>query len=580
MIAVSEYSKQVFSDLAPFRTGPEADNASEFAAALIASGLAHQKGGRLEHAERCYLAALRIDPGNNEATYLMGVLALQSGNGGGALAYFAPVISRRQGDADALCNMGMANVLSLRLADAERWFEQALAVEPGHTTSRTGLANICRMLGRVGEWTEHYRAALRSTRVTPETYSKVLVALHSSPQMSLDELYSLHREWERRYAAEFYPRWPDHHNDPSVERKLRVGFVSGSFHATIVGHFFRGVLGALRSSRGIEAFLYSSGTASDWLSAELKNLSGCWCDVAALDDDATAARIRSDGVDILVDLDGHAPGNRLLVFARKPAPIQISWLDYFDTTGLEAIDYLITDPTSTPADTGQRFVERLISMPSARLCFAAPPFAPEVAPLPALATGQITLGSFTRADKIGPNVIAVWARILAAIPDSRLVLKSGTLKFPEVRRHFEDAFENHGIDPGRVLMRTASSYVQLLTEYADVDIALDSFPYNGGATTCDALWMGVPVVARLGDSMISRQSAAILGAAGLQSLIARDDDEYVRIAAGLAADAPRLDALRKGLRPTIASSSLSDAHAFATAMVQRLRLVWSEWCTA
>jgi predicted O-linked N-acetylglucosamine transferase (SPINDLY family) len=187
---------------------------------------------------------------------------------------------------------------------------------------------------------------------------------------------------------------------------------------------------------------------------------------------------------------------------------------------------------------------------------------------------------FNRADKIGPNVLAVWARILVAVPHSRLVLKSATFSFLEVCRRFKGAFADRGIDPERLELRTASTYEQLLAEYSGVDIALDSFPYNGGATTCDALWMGVPVVARLGDSLISRQSAAMLEAARLSNLIARDDDSYVQIAADLASDVTRLGALRNGLRPAIIASPLFDADAFADALVARLRLVWREWCSA
>ncbi len=570
----------VTSELASLRNDREANGVPDLTPALIASGLAHQKGGQLAHAERCYLAALRLDPGNSEATYLMGVLGVQSGNGDGALAYLARAIAGRQGDADALCNMGTAHVLSLRLADAEKWFRQALAVESAHVNSRLGLANLSRMLGRVEEWTEHYRIALRSPHLAPEIYSKVLVALHSSPLISPEELYGLHREWERRYAAAMYCRWHEHANDRSAERKLVVGFISGSFHASIVGHFFRGVLRALRSHGDMATVLYSGSTASDWLSAELKEVCERWCDMARLDDEAAAACIRADGVDILVDLDGHAPGGRLLVLARKPAPIQISWFDYFDTTGLEAIDYLITDPVSTPTDARQRFVERLLFMPTVRLCFTAPPFAAAVAPLPALANRHITFGCFTRADKVGPNVLAVWARILAAVPESRLLLKSATFKFPEVCRCFEAAFADRGIGPERLELRAASTYEQLLAEYSDVDIALDPFPYNGGATTCDALWMGVPVVARLGDSLISRQSAAMLEAAGLSNLIASDDDAYVQVATNLASDVTRLGALRSGLRPTISASPLLDADAFADALAVRLRLAWREWCSA
>ncbi|MDQ2961678.1 MAG: hypothetical protein M3R31_00765, partial [Pseudomonadota bacterium] len=261
------------------------------------------------------------------------------------------------------------------------------------------------------------------------------------------------------------------------------------------------------------------------------------------------------------------------------APVQASWLDYFDTTGLEAIDYLITDPVSSPADGAQGYVERLIRMPSVRLCFTAPPFAPVVAPPPAMRTHRIAFGSFTRADKIGAGVIAAWARILAAVPGSTLILKGESLKFPQVRERFERGLSDAGIDPKRLELRTPSSHEALLAEYADVDVALDPFPYNGGASTCDAMWMGVPVVARLGTSMISRQSAMMLQAVGLKELVARDDDEYVDIAVNIALDRPRLHSLRRDLRPAMAASPLCDAQGFADALMQRLRHVWRDWCT-
>jgi predicted O-linked N-acetylglucosamine transferase (SPINDLY family) len=548
------------------------------APALVASGLAHQSEGRLSPAEQCYLAALRIDPGNEEAAYLMGVLALQSGNADGAINYLSRVIAARIHDPDALYNMGMAYVLALHLGEAERWFRRVLAIDPDHTAARFGLGNLERLLGRSEAWPAHYLAGIRSAKATPEMASSALVALHSNPLVSQDELYALHREWERRFATASYARWQAHSNDRSPDRPLRIGFVSSGFSAQIVGHFLRGVIRALTARADVEAYLYANSVTTDWLTAELKASSARWRDIAPLGDEDAAARIRADRIDILIDLNGHAPGHRLLVFALRPAPVQATWLDYFDTTGLEAIDYLITDPVSSPADGAQRFVERLIRMPSVRLCFTAPPFAPAVAPGPAAQRGRIAFASFTRADKFGADVVAVWARILAAIPGSILILKDETLKFPEVRERFERGFSEAGIQPKRLELRTPSSHEELLAEYADVDVVLDPFPYNGGATTCDAMWMGVPVVARLGTSMVSRQSAMMLQAMGMGELVARDDDEYVDIAARLASDLPRLQSLRRELRPAMAASSLSDAQGFADALMQRLRCAWLEWC--
>jgi predicted O-linked N-acetylglucosamine transferase (SPINDLY family) len=521
---------------------------------------------------------LRLDPGNAQATYLMGLLALQSGNAEGAMTYLSRVIAARTDDPDALYNMGMAYVLALDLGEGERWFRKALVVDPDHTAAHFGLGNLERLLGRGEVWPAHYLAGMHSAKATPEMASSALVALHSNPNVSLDELYALHREWERRFAAASYVHWQSHANDRSPDRPLRVGFVSSGFNADIVGHFLRGVMRALTVRADVEAYLYASSVTTDWLTAELKQSTQRLCDIASLGDHEAAARIRADRIDILIDLNGHAPGHRLLVFALRPAPVQASWLDYFDTTGLEAIDYLITDPVSSPADGAQRYVERLIRMPSVRLCFTAPPFAPEVAPPPALRTGRIAFGSFTRADKIGTGVVAVWARILAAVPGSTLILKGETLKFAQVRERFERGFSEAGIEPKRLELRTRSSHEELLAEYADVDVALDPFPYNGGASTCDAMWMGVPVVARLGASMISRQSAMMLQAVGMKELVARDDDEYVDIAASIALDLSRLHSLRRELRPAMAASPLCDAEGFADALMQRLRRVWHEWC--
>jgi predicted O-linked N-acetylglucosamine transferase (SPINDLY family) len=328
--------------------------------------------------------------------------------------------------------------------------------------------------------------------------------------------------------------------------------------------------------------LYHAGTARDWVTAELQQAPVQWRSIAELDDAAAAQRIVADGIDVLVDLAGHAPGNRLQLFARRPAPVQVTWLDYFDTTAIATMDALVTDPVSTPPDLvsrgAQRFTERLAYLPHARLCYAPPPFAPAEAPLPAQRAGRITFGCFGRADKMLPEVIALWSLVLAAVPGSALVLKNDACDVAPVRERMLASFAAGGIDAERIVFRGPSTHAEMLAEYAAIDIALDTFPYNGGATTCDALWMGIPVITLAGETMIARQGAALLTAAGHPEWIAADPAAYVRIARDLAAGVPALSATRATLRGELARSALCDADAFARDLHAALRQEWVRWC--
>jgi protein O-GlcNAc transferase len=266
----------------------------------------------------------------------------------------------------------------------------------------------------------------------------------------------------------------------------------------------------------------------------------------------------------------------LLSIARKPAPLIVTWLDYFDTTGLDAVDYLIGDPISTPPDGTQLFTERVVNLTPCRFCYEPPAIAPDVAPPPVLRNGYLTFGCFNRLSKLAGPVIALWANLLQALPSARLLLKNAAFIDPGTRAHFVELFKQHGVAPERLELRQHSPHAQMFAEYADVDIALDPFPYNGGVTTCEALWMGVPVLALLGNAMISRQSASLLNAVGLNEWVAADDTGLVRLAVGWAAQPQALAQLRAGMRARLQASALFDSQSFARKFGDALMTMWME----
>ena len=549
---------------------------------LLAAGLANQRRGELAQAEHCYRLVLTQRPRDADALYRMGVLALQCANAQGALRYLRETQRLRDLDADGWYNLGMAHVLDYAVDEARVAFERARDLDPAHPSAAVSLGNVHKLMGRAREAGGAYLAAVASPRTDPVLFSQLLIGLHTNPTIDADTLFELHREWARRYASRWYPRATHFENTPDPGKRLTIGLLSPKFSADIVGHFLRGVVRPLAEEAKL--CFYHAGTSTDWVTAELQQSNVAWRDISRMDDDAAAALILRDRVDVLVDLAGHAPNHRLLLFARKPAPVQVTWLDYFDTTGLDTMDVLVTDRVSTPpalVERGvQRFVEAIAYLPHSRLCFTAPPFAPPVATLPASSRGHVTFGCFGRVDKVLPEVVALWSRLLAAIPSSRLLLESGGFDVQPVRERISREFESHGIARERIELRGGTTHERLLADYADVDIALDTFPYNGGATTCDALWMGVPVVTLAGEAMIARQGASLLTAAGHPEWIAENDNDYVAIARRLASDLPRLDDTRRGLRPHLAASPLCDGPAFAGDLLDVLREPWQRWCAS
>jgi predicted O-linked N-acetylglucosamine transferase (SPINDLY family) len=324
---------------------------------------------------------------------------------------------------------------------------------------------------------------------------------------------------------------------------------------------------------------YSSRREGDAVTEALRAQSHLWRDVADQNDDTLAETIRADGMDILVDLDGHTGGNRLGVFARKPAPVQVSWLGYPFTTGLEAMDYALSDRATVPVEAEAWFSETVHCLPVSRLCYQGPE-APLPTPPPVMTRGFVTFGSFNNIAKLGPEVMAAWAAILRAVPNSRLVLKWPHLAQAETAARIRSGFQAHGIETARIELRGDSPPAQVLAEYGDVDVALDPFPYCGAFTSCEALWMGVPVVTLPGPRPFSRQTLALVTALGLeQHLAAGDLAEYHALALALAHDPDRLAQLRSELRPAM-RRTLGDSSRLVPALESFYREAWEKWCDA
>jgi predicted O-linked N-acetylglucosamine transferase (SPINDLY family) len=359
------------------------------------------------------------------------------------------------------------------------------------------------------------------------------------------------------------------------QRPLRIGYVSPDFKQHSVAHFIEPVLAAHDKSK-FEVFCYSNNLMTDEVTQRIQSACAHWRVIADQSDEVVAKQIRDDGIDILVDLAGHTPQNRLLVFARKPAPVQATWIGYPNTTGLTTMDYRITDAFADPVGDSDRFhTEKLIRLPECFSCFEAPRESPQVCALPALATGHITFGSFNNPLKFTPAVIEQWLHILKRVPNSRLVLKYQGLDSAFMSALLRAQFGAHGIAPQRLdILGKDVSQFDHMNRYNQIDIGLDPFPYNGTTTTCDALWMGVPVITLAGRSHVGRVGVSQLTNIGLPELIGHNEDDYVDIAVALANDLPRLAALRSGLRERLKASPLMDAPRLTRNLEAVYREMW------
>lgn len=540
------------------------------AAVLNVLGVALHRQGRLDEGIAAYGAAIAADARHVNAHANLAAALADAGRLADAIDAQARALALDPASAANHFRLARLQHRSAHVFDAIEGYRRALAIDARDADWWLQLANALADGALLDEAREAYREALRRRPGYHEVESTLLIHMHYDPAIDADALFEAHRGWAVRHAAGLAPHDPPRPRARASGDRLRVGFLSPALREGPVGAFVTPLLENLDRA-AFETFVYNANGRRDALTGRLEALSDHWLDAFTEDDAALASRIRADRLDILVDLAGHTPGGRPLVLARKPAPVIATWLDYFDTTGLDAVDYLIGDPVSTPQPPLQCFAERVVPIDPCRLCYAPPTCAPQVAPSPAARNGCVTFGSFNRMSKLTPDVLALWAEILRAVPASRLVLKSGAMADARTRERVLQLLRAGGVEATRVELRAHSPHAAMLAEYGDIDIALDTFPYNGGLTTCEALWMGVPVLAILGGSMISRQSASLLHAAGLAQWVARDRGDFVRRAVDVAADADGLATLRAGMRERLRGSPLLDGPRFARRFEAALR---------
>lgn len=490
--------------------------------------------GRPAEAEPSLRRAVELAPQDAEAHYLLARILLESGRQEEAESCLRETLRLRPDYALAYGDLGALQLEFGRLKEAQETCRDATRLAPGLLSAWSSYA----MFG-------HYDA--------DATDSDLLARARAAGEALLVSV--------RKYATPLPRR-------PRQTATLSLGFVSGDLNRHPVGLFLLPLLGQL-AQQGVRIALYSNGTVVDEVSRRLAEL-GRWVDIAREPDEQAWARIRADAPDVLIDLAGHTGNNRLAIFAARAAPVQVSWLGYFATTGTPNMDYVLMDPWHAPAGAEAQFTERVLRLPHTRFCFRPIDAAPAVAPREADA-GRIVFGSFNNIAKINDHVVQAWSRVLQGVPGSRLVLKWRTLALPACRLALAARFRRAGIGSERLELRAESRYEALLGEYGDVDIALDPFPFTGGQTSFDALWMGVPVVTLAGQRPVSRQTLCMLGNIGLETLAADNVDGFVERAVGLSHDVARLRELRATLRQRMQASPLMDAPAFARAFVNILR---------
>jgi protein O-GlcNAc transferase len=505
---------------------------------------------------------------------------------GDAEASFREAIALDPKSAAAYCGLGELLEASGRYGDAEKSLRRAIALDPKIAAAHVALGNALQSLGRYKEMEAAYRRALAidpSLREVRESLLSVPLAhmLYDS-EATPAEIYRRHREWGKWLVDEAEatrPIVPPFLNSRDPDRPLRVAYLSPDFRYHAVSFFFEPLL-AHHDPAAVEPYCYAEVENPDFVTTALQQVGGIWRNTHGIDDAALRARLRDDQIDIAVDLAGHTGHSRLSAFAIKPAPVTANWLGYAATTGLPTIDWRITDARADPPGQEQFHTEKLMRLPDTFLCYRFyGSVNPEITPPPAMTRGAITFGSFNNPMKLSPPAIAAWARILAAVPGSRLMLKSLFFVEPQRKQYFLERFAAHGIAVNQLLLRQPQpDMMEHLGSYAEIDIALDPFPYNGTTTTCEAMWMGVPMICLIGDHHCARVGFDLLSQVGLAELATPDVEAYIAKATALAQDLPLLAHLRRELREQMRRSPLCDAPRFARAFEAGLREMWRQWC--
>lgn len=535
--------------------------------------LLHTKGA-LDEARPLYEQAAKLAPDNPAVAENLAGLLLAQRRIPEAITALQRLLKLTPHAVQHWTNLAGALESQTRITEAVAAYRQAIVLDPNNPGAFNGLGNALANLGQLDESIAAYRRAIALKPDHFEARSNLLMTLHSAPQVSAAEILIEARAYGARFGAAPARTWP---NARDPERPLRVGYICADFRVHPVGFFFERVLAAHDKGQ-VETVLFSDTQFPDPQTERLRGLAGDWRDTVGKSDAEVARMVAADRIDILVDLAGHTGWNRLAMFGHRAAPVQASWLGYFGTTGVGAIDYIVADEVVLPVGDEAVFTETPVRLPAPYLCWSPPVEDVAVAPFPGLTSGGVTFGCFNNRAKITPKTVAVWAQILNRVENSVLFLKAWSLADTGNQDGLRAAFASHGVAADRLIFEGLSSRTVGLEAYNRVDIALDPFPFGGCTTTADTLWMGAPVVTMAGSRWSGRMSQTILKAVGLEDWVAPDMDAYVEMAVRAASDLAALAPLRSGLRDRVAASPFCDGPAFTANLEAAYRQMWRDWC--
>lgn len=575
----------------------------------FALAVQHHRSGRLAEAEAIYRQILSVQPHHSDSLHLLGMTAFQSGrpeialplveqaillnpnaaiyrNNYGqvlerlgkaeeAAAEYRTAIALDPNYAEPHNNLGNYHERKEAFTAAIECYLAAIRINPRYAEARTNLGNVFKEQGDIDSAITLYREAIALKHNMSVLDSNLLLALHYQKTSTRASLAEEHRQWNLRHALPLYPTPPIHPNRRDPERRLRIGYVSADFREHPVARFMQPILENHDRSH-FELYAYSSVTKTDRVTTRLQRYSDTWRDASRLSDTELTEVVRKDEIDILVDLSAHTAGSRLLVFARKPAPVQVTYLAYCSTTGLDAIDYRLTDRYLDPLGVAlDLYSEATEFLPDCYWCYSAPELEIEPGPPPSERTGQVTFGCLNNFCKVSPEVLRCWARILTATKDSTLLLY---VRPGEHRARVSRILEECGVNPNRAQFVGRQSFAEYFATYNRIDIALDPFPFTGGTTSCDALWMGVPVITMTGETAVSRGGSSLLHNLRLDNLVTENEADYVQVASALASDSGERARLRTNLRRMMIQSPLMDAARFTRNLEAAYRRMWVAWC--
>jgi predicted O-linked N-acetylglucosamine transferase (SPINDLY family) len=548
-----------------------------FADAHNSLGLALQQIGALDRAAGAHRQAIAHAPQSAFYHASLGSTLAAAGDVNGSAAAYSGALSHDPNSFEALNGLGMVLQRCGRSLEAIDVFRRAIALRPQFAPLHSNLANAMKDAGLIRDAIAANRHAVELDPNSPILHSNLCALLQFDPDQTPQAIFEAHRAFNQRHARALRSAEP-HRNGRDPQRRLRVGYLSPDFREHSVAYFIEGLLAA--HDRGaVEVYCYADLIRPDATTQRLQRHADVWRPITGMSDDAAAALIRGDEIDILIDLAGHTGFSRPLLLARKPAPVQISYLGYPNTSGLDAMDWLITDYyVDPPGMTESQFSEQLLRLPRTFATYTPPPFAPAVAAAPAIQRGGVTLGSFNVLSKLNEPVLQCWAAILHELPESRLLMCTRGIDQPSNAQRILGIFQSHGIETQRIELIGARDMPDYLRLHERVDLALDPYPVNGHTITCHALWMGVPVIALTGRTHPSRLGVSVLSNLSLSELIAADIDSYVRLAVDLGRDIPRLAGLRAGMRQRMTRSPLLNHEGFARDVEAAYRRVWVSYC--